>query len=144
MERDYDIRVLRDLIMKSFSVGELRELCQNLGVEYEDFLGESRASRVGELLKHFERRAQLPDLEEELRRLRPKVPWDDAAKGGDAPESISQVVYVLPVVVVTMTRDQAEELHLRGNDCGGLLQIISAIESAIETGSISLSRRRDR
>ena len=64
---------LRQMIAACFDAGELRTLCFDLGVNYDDLPGEGRADKARELVAYFERRGRIRELEEHCRQLRPQV-----------------------------------------------------------------------
>jgi hypothetical protein len=68
---------LRQLLIKRFSDGELRTLCFDLGVEYEDLPGSGKADKARELVDYMERYERLADLVRVGRQSRPDVPWPD-------------------------------------------------------------------
>ena len=68
---------LRQLLSKRFSDGELRTLCFDLGVEYEDLPGAGKADKARELVDYMDRYERLPDLIRLGRQARPDVPWPD-------------------------------------------------------------------
>ncbi|MGD2050356.1 MAG: AAA family ATPase, partial [Chloroflexota bacterium] len=70
---------LRHLLNEYFSEGELRELCFDLDVPYDDLSGRGKREKVMELIGYLERRNRLADLLELGRRLRPNVNWPSAA-----------------------------------------------------------------
>lgn len=66
---------LRQFITKQFNVEELRTLCFDLNVEYENLSGESKTGKVRELIVYAERYGLLQKLLEQVREMRPNVPW---------------------------------------------------------------------
>jgi len=72
---------LRDKIGKHFNDNELRLMCNDLGVQYEDLGGATHAARVLSLVELCKRHITLRELLDLLRRLRPAVAWP-----GDGPE----------------------------------------------------------
>ena len=66
-----DLPQLRDLIVAHFNDNELRDLCFDLGVDYESLPGEGKAARARELVAYFQRRNRLAELEAACLRLRP-------------------------------------------------------------------------
>lgn len=61
MRQDETSRLYQSLIDR-FSKEELRTLCFDLGVEYEDLPGEGRAAKARELVAHLDRRDRLSEL----------------------------------------------------------------------------------
>ena len=66
---------LRQVLATRFNDGELRTLCFDLGIEYDDLPGEGRADRARELVAYLERRDRISDLKEIGERMRPDVSW---------------------------------------------------------------------
>ncbi|MCP5101454.1 MAG: hypothetical protein GY943_38400, partial [Chloroflexi bacterium] len=66
-----------------FNVDELRQLCFALSIEYEDIPGDTRMAKVQALIAYCLRHNQLPQLEAQLRDLRPKVAWPDLTSLAD-------------------------------------------------------------
>ena len=69
--------ILRDLLAHHFSHEELRGLCFDLGLEYEDLPGETRPGRAQSLIEYCLRRGRLPDLHRRCTELRPQVAWPE-------------------------------------------------------------------
>lgn len=70
-----DLAVLRDKMNKYFSLSELHNICFDMGIDYEDLAASSKMAFTRELIVYTQRRGQLNDLIEELRKARPKVAW---------------------------------------------------------------------
>lgn len=70
---------LRDLLNRHFTQEELRQLCFNLGIEYENLPGDTRIAKAQSLLEHGLRHNRLPDLVQQCAQVRPKVEWPDVA-----------------------------------------------------------------
>jgi hypothetical protein len=75
---------LRRNMARRMSDAELRDLCFDLQVEYEDLAGEGKSDKVRELLSFLVRRQRIPQLIVVGSQLRPDIPWPNAAAA--APE----------------------------------------------------------
>jgi hypothetical protein len=64
---------LRTLITEHFDLEELRDLCFNLGIDFDDLRGEGKTAKARELVLYAQRRDRLNDLVIELKRLRPTL-----------------------------------------------------------------------
>ena len=53
---------LRDLLDQNFDDGELRQLCFDLGIEYENLPGATRILKAQSLIQHCLRYERLPEL----------------------------------------------------------------------------------
>jgi len=73
-----DVAELRQLLARRFSLGELRNLCFDLGVDYDDLPAEGKAEKARELVAYLERRERISELVAILRTRRPDVDWGDA------------------------------------------------------------------
>jgi predicted phosphodiesterase len=71
----HDITAIRGKIDQWFNVDELRLLCLDLRVEYNDLLGDTKETKAGELLWRFERRGEMGLLLSMLKKHRPHVSW---------------------------------------------------------------------
>ncbi len=67
----------RDLIDQHFTAEELRQLCFDLGIDYENLPGDTRIAKSQALVAHCLRHNRLPQLGAQCRRLRPAVVWPD-------------------------------------------------------------------
>jgi hypothetical protein len=72
---DVDLVKLRDGLAAHFNESELRDLCFELDVDYEDLPGEGKTAKARELVAYHERRGLIPKLAEICRHLRPNVQW---------------------------------------------------------------------
>ncbi len=71
-----ELRQLRVMIHQHFNEGELRTLCFDLNIDYEDCLiGETKQDKVRELLLYCTRRGRVTDLVNACRQARPQVDW---------------------------------------------------------------------
>ena len=64
-------RALRLVLDTRFSEDELRALCFDLGVDYENLAGATKAARVIAIISYFERVQRSPELMRSVRDLRP-------------------------------------------------------------------------
>jgi adenylate cyclase len=71
---------LRRIITSRFNDGELRTLCFDLGVAYDDLPGEGKADKARELIAYLERRERIPELISVGKELRPDISWEDACR----------------------------------------------------------------
>jgi len=124
MAQDETPREKRTLLRQrlgSFSKEELRDLCFDLGVKYDDLPGEGAAAKAREVVKYLERQCRIPDLEHYLahppgvwQRLRRRPAVLYPALGG----AILLVLIILTTSVLAATgqldlvKQQAQKLGL--------------------------------
>jgi len=65
----------RDLISEHFSEGELRSLCFDLKIDYENWSSMSKMNKVEELITYLVHRDRLFELQVRCRELRPFLKW---------------------------------------------------------------------
>jgi len=70
-----ELTQLREKVIRYFDEEELRTLCGDLGVDYDDLRGEGKAAKAREFVNYLERRGRLPELVRKCSELRPKVAW---------------------------------------------------------------------
>jgi hypothetical protein len=67
--------LLRNNLNNYFSESELRSLCFDLAVDYENLAGSTKNIKIQELITFMQRRGRLSELTELARGLRPHVSW---------------------------------------------------------------------
>lgn len=70
-----NVSQLRDQIADSFSINELKNLCFDLEIEYENLPGDTRLDVARELISYCNRRNILPALVQNCQKLRPNISW---------------------------------------------------------------------
>lgn len=68
---------LRQNLIEYFSDGELRDLCFDMRVDYDDLPGQGKADKAREIVSYFERRQRIYELIDKCSDLRPNVDWRD-------------------------------------------------------------------
>ncbi len=76
MERKHLVR-LRQTIVERFNESDLRTLCFDLGIDYDDLGGRGKADNVRELLDYLYRRRRIRELLAKCKQERPDVDWED-------------------------------------------------------------------
>jgi hypothetical protein len=66
---------LRQILVERFNTEELRTLCYDLGVAFDELGGTNRAGKARELVAYLERRQRLGDLIRTGKRQRPDIDW---------------------------------------------------------------------
>jgi hypothetical protein len=64
---------LRRTLTTCFNESELRDLCFDLRVDYDDLPGQSKADKARELVAYFNRRGRLAELTKVCGQLRPNA-----------------------------------------------------------------------
>ena len=70
------INEMRRLVAKHFNLAELKDLCHDLKVEYEDIPGNTRFEKANELVSYCERFGQIDDLIHLCKSKRERINWD--------------------------------------------------------------------
>ena len=73
---------LRQILDEHFDENELKTLCFDLDVDYDNLPGEGKASKVRELITYLRRRGRIFELVGTGKRLRPDVPWPEVVDDG--------------------------------------------------------------
>lgn len=68
-----DFRALRRSMVESFSLAELRLVCSDLDIEYENVPGDTRETKVNELIEYVRRRGRVQDLVAVVQEARPNL-----------------------------------------------------------------------
>ncbi|MCB8944345.1 MAG: hypothetical protein H6658_11400 [Ardenticatenaceae bacterium] len=75
IENTQALNILRETLIALFNEGELRDLCFQLGEDYENMPGQNKSDRVRELILLLNRKGQLEKLVGLGRKLRPNGQW---------------------------------------------------------------------
>jgi len=81
MDKQRFLVSLRRILSTRLSEEELRSLCFDLGVDYENLGGDSKAAHARNLISFFERRVRLNELIAACRNSFPSLPWDNLLEG---------------------------------------------------------------
>jgi hypothetical protein len=84
---------------RSFSLEEVRGLCFELGVDFDNVAGEGKSARIRNLILQMARRDQLQELVDAARRERPHAGWPDAPADFELPRYLSAPETALPANV---------------------------------------------
>ncbi len=68
---------LRQVFVERFDEGELRTLCYDAGMDYDELPGLGLGDKARELVAYLERRREFSALFQVGRMQRPDIPWDD-------------------------------------------------------------------
>ena len=71
---------LRQQMSQAFNLDDLRTLCFDLGIEYEDLAGETKQAKIISLIEYTQRHNRLPHLLETLAKVRPATNWQMPTK----------------------------------------------------------------
>ena len=68
-----ELSQVRRILVEYFDLEELRTLCFDLGVDFDNLRGEGKSSKARELIAYLQRRDQLNRLTRYIRQLRPNI-----------------------------------------------------------------------
>src|SRR4029453_4379083 len=77
MSRAEQLAQLRRNLDQWFGDEDLRTLCFDLGIDYDDLPGRAKADKARELLSELDRRGRIPELVRLCAAKRPNVVWPD-------------------------------------------------------------------
>ena len=66
---------IRQLLTERLDVTDIRTLCFDVDLEFENLSGQNKQEKVIDLLAHFERRQQLDYLLRAVKSMRPDLPF---------------------------------------------------------------------
>lgn len=103
----------------SFNLGELRGLCFELGINFENLGGDTLQTKTIELVSYCQRRHLLARLVEACRQLRPEIDWqtgvvvmlDDEAAGGDTAVTTPTTAFIADSNALLRADSQQERQH---------------------------------
>jgi tetratricopeptide (TPR) repeat protein len=71
---------LHQILTAHFNEEELRTLCLDLDIDYDDLPSEGKVSKARELIAYLDRRGRIPELIEVGRKQRPDLVWGSVSK----------------------------------------------------------------
>lgn len=74
-----NLPTFRDLLAQHFNLEELKQLCFDLGVDYDNLGGETKDNKTQSLLQHALRHGRLQTLQARCEELRPTAEWPDTS-----------------------------------------------------------------
>ena len=118
------LQKVREFLSEYFDGEELRTLCFDLGLAYEDLPGEGKAGKAREAVAYFHRRGRMSDLLQKLQEERSKqfnaaglvVPME-GAKTTPFPESLTKTApYPIAVVCARCNAARSEDEQFKALD----------------------------
>ena len=123
-----DFYPLRHELDRRFDEQELRSLCFDLRVDYDNLPGEGKVNKARELVAYMARRGRLDDLAKVGRRLRPDIDWEALIQ---APQVITAATRRVP-----STRSREAHVPLPGeSELGWTGWITALVVGAVMTGA---------
>lgn len=84
--------ILRQVITKHFSDSELRDLCFDLNIDYENLPGQGKGDKARELVAYVGRHNRIAELVKEVRSLRPNADWPNTMNDGSDSMMVSESI----------------------------------------------------
>jgi len=85
-ESEVDLIHVQRQLAEHFALEELRTLCFDLSLDYEEFAGDTKTAKTRELVKHCHRYGLISQLLEHCEKQRPNVKWNQPAEPYKATE----------------------------------------------------------
>ena len=96
---------------RHFNDSDLRDLCFQLNVDYDDLAGRGKRDKARELVTMMNRHGRLPDLIALAERLRPKINWQDPPQRAGETDIVAKLNVAVVVDIARPTvRDVARYL----------------------------------
>ena len=129
---------LREDITRYFDIEELRTLCFDLGVDYDNLRGEGKAAKVRELVVFLDRRDRIPKLVRKCSKLRPNVSWKYALGVGQKaaatrPSRQSKLLRLRLVVLLDEFEELTRSPEFDVSFFGGLRALVTALSPELFT-----------
>lgn len=127
---------LRQVLRDRLGDGDLRDLCYDLGVDYDSLVGEGKADKVRELIIYCDQHKQLSDLLRLGHKLRPDIQWSEIGEPSAEPAS---TVPAVPRPAGGRQINTSGGTYIEGNVhvSGGDFVARDRIDHSITTGDIS-------
>jgi hypothetical protein len=123
------LSTLHEQIDRYFNFSEVKTLCFNLGVDYENIPGDIRSAFIRNLIISLAKRDRLQELVDLARRERPRVNWQDVPPNFELPPSMAQE-NIQQVVNYHVYGDYVGGDKIGGDKIGGDKITVGHIENA--------------
>ncbi len=68
---------LRQVLVEYFSEGDIKILCFDLGVDFDNLSGENKGEKIIDLIERLVRLNRILELIDRCNEMRPNIPWDE-------------------------------------------------------------------
>lgn len=131
-----DLPQLRDQIIRSFDLDELKDLCFRLNIQYDDIPGNKLSAKARELIEFCVRHGRLSQLIETCQKLRPHVDWPVFAT-----ETATTYSATFPSILkdanfeskIQLVQERVEQLHLEFVEQEGVVIPLNSLFSELRT-----------
>lgn len=79
-ESDIDLVFLQQKLGEHFDLSELKTLCFDLNIDYEELAGDTKTDKTRELVKFGYKTGRIRDIMKSCQELRPQVVWNQPGK----------------------------------------------------------------
>ena len=79
-ESDVDLINLQQLLVKHFDLSEMKQLCFDLTIDYEELAGDTKSEKARQLVKFGHRHGRIPEIVRQCAKERPKAEWNQPGK----------------------------------------------------------------
>lgn len=94
----HQLQKLRSQIDNHFSMADIRELCFQMGIDFDHLAGDEKRTKIISLLQYVEQRDLFPELIAQLKENRPKENWGFQLPNNLKTESLTNnVTYIQPL-----------------------------------------------
>ena len=122
-EAPVDLRKLLKAINDTFNMDELRVLCFNLRVDFDNLQGSTKEQKAISLIQQFSRRNRTNVLVTAFREARPEVSLDEiTVEEGDEDPTDNSIT--LPPLTQTQEKDKTDTLIV-GKSLSALIRLMS-------------------
>lgn len=135
---------LRKVFIEQFSTSEIRDLCFDLGIDYEKLSSETKGDLARELISYCDRHGFSSRLAMKVLELRPKVSLIGKIKDVSLNEiSFHRVHKPEPKALVTFSYEDTNEMstawvRLKPNEADTAMDLLRAIEKRLLSSETSL------
>lgn len=110
-ESEIDLIHLQRQLVEYFDLGELKTLCFDLSMDYDELAGETKSDKARELVKAAYKNGRVPDVVQQCEEVRPNVVWNQPAgsyRQGELPDEWVEPLQRLYRLVKAFNRNRQQ------------------------------------
>jgi hypothetical protein len=141
--KEVDPKKLLPILIDHFNVEELRTLCFNLDIDYEDLPPGGKSAKARALIEHSQRHRRFVVLAVAIRKARPEIAWDELTQDKGAQPETAVAAPPSPVGTETLIISQSVTALIKLMRAPEVREAAATFRADFEAASIQIALMND-